>query len=568
MEIIKGVEVSLGIGIGTAVLLEAQEHVFDMGLIDKSEIENEQNRYHQAVEIISKNIDNNLIAFDMSDEDKDIFEAHKLILTDPVIKDGVFLLISEKLYNLEFALHIYFEKTINYFKTLENEFYAERANDYKDIYERLINSLHNNNQLITDDLDDMSVVVMDDISPSLIGELAKKKVQALVLSKGNKTSHAIILARAANIPVVTGIAFVGKIANGDELIVDANKGEVFVNPDKQILQNYYDLKQKDKHDAESLKNIIGLPAETSDGKTIHLLANIGMPEEINAAMDVNADGVGLFRTEFLYMERDNLPTEEEQFEAYKLVAIKSKGKPVVIRTMDIGGDKMAKWYPHLNEKNPYLGCRGIRFSLKYPEIFKTQIRAIIRAAKYGNLLIMFPLISSIEEFRKAKDYVEECKKELKLAELIKIGTMIEIPSAALIADQLAKESDFFSIGTNDLLQYSVAVDRNNESIAEYYNPYNMAFLRLIKMTAEAANRHNIPIAVCGELAANESFVPLLIKLGVQELSVNVQSLLRIKRLIRKLNYQALTEYPQIIGDIADVAKIKENITLMNEKVFD
>ncbi|HOE90694.1 MAG TPA: phosphoenolpyruvate--protein phosphotransferase [Candidatus Cloacimonadota bacterium] len=568
MQTLVGIAVSSGIGIGQAIIISDKSIEIEKRHIDQAEIEKEQGRYISAIEAISKNIDEHLDQFIKAKEEREIFEAHKMILADPEIQKGVFDLIARELHNLEYALKIYFDKTISFFKEMKNVFYAERAGDYQDIYERLINHLQNKSSLIIDEMNQDSIVLMRDCPPSMIAELIKKKVQGLVLVKGNKTSHAVILARGMSLPVVTGIQFNQKIKDGDDLILDAEQGIVFVNPDEKLLNKYHEQKAKENEEMANLKSISSLPTVTADGKVIQLMANIEMPEEMEIVNQNNADGIGLFRTEFLYMDRDSLPTENELFEFYKAVSEQAKEKPVIVRTIDVGGDKMAKWYPHLQEINPYLGCRGIRFSLTYPEIFKTQIRAILRAAEFGNLQIMFPLVSSVEEFRKAKDYVLECAAELQYKQEIRIGTMIEIPSAALIADQLAKESDFFSIGTNDLLQYTVAVDRNNETIAGLYNSYHPAFLKLIKMTAEAAKSNNIMIAVCGELAANESFIGLLLKFGVQELSVSTHSLLKTRRFISSINYQKLVDYPDILTNIGDSGKMKEAIDKMNTEIIE
>ncbi|HOD55271.1 MAG TPA: phosphoenolpyruvate--protein phosphotransferase, partial [Candidatus Cloacimonadota bacterium] len=553
-------------------IINEKKIVFDERQIQKHEIENEKDRYNLAIEILSRDIEEYIEKYAFSKEDKEILDTHKLILTDPDIKKGIFDLVSEDLHNLEQATTLYFNKTINFFKNMDNEFYAERAIDYKDTYERLMNYLLKKDDTLSDQLEENCIVVMEDIPPSMISEIVKRKAQGLILQRGSKTSHSVILARAMNLPVITGIHFYHKIHDNDMIILDAEQGQVIVNPDQETIERFEELKLKEDIEFDYLKNIISLPTETADGEKIHLMANIELPTEIDTVSNIHADGVGLFRTEFFYINRALMPSETEQFNIYKNIAIQSKGKPVIIRTIDIGGDKLANWYPHFKEDNPYLGCRGIRFSLKYPNVFKTQIKAILKASVFGNIHIMFPLISSIEEFRIAKKYVIECMKELDEYSIeynqdIKIGTMIEIPSAALISDILAKESDFFSIGTNDLLQYTVAVDRNNENVANYYNLYNHAFLHLIKITAESAIKHKKPVAVCGEIASDEQFIALLLKFGIKELSVNLHNLLRVKQYIRSISYQKLIEYPDKLNTLMESSEIKYYLDNLKQSIL-
>ncbi len=571
MFIIEGVKVSNGVGIGKAKLLNEKKIEFDERKIETHEIEKEHERYKLAIEVLSRDIDEYIEKYAFSKEDKEILDTHKMILTDPEIKKGIFELISNHMHNLEQATTLYFNKTILYFKNLDNEFYAERAIDYKDTYDRLMNYLLKKDDTLADQLEENCIVVMEDIPPSMVSEIVKNKAQGLILVKGSKTSHSVILARAMNLPVITGIHFFHKIHDGNLLILDAEQGQVIVNPDQQTLEKFEELKIKENIEFDFLKNIISLPVHTADGEQIHLMANIELPTEIDAVNNINADGVGLFRTEFFYINRALLPSESEQFNIYKTIAVQSKGKPIIIRTIDIGGDKLANWYPHFKEDNPYLGCRGIRFSLKYPNVFKTQLKAILKASVFGNIHIMFPLISSVEEFRIAKKYVTECMKELDEYSIeynpnIKIGTMIEIPSAALMSEFLARESDFFSIGTNDLLQYTVAVDRNNENVANYYNLYNPAFLHLIKMTAESARKYQIPVAVCGELASDEHFIALLIKFGIKELSVNLHNLLRVKQYIRNISFKKLMEYPDNLSELSEHSDIKYYLDCLNKSI--
>jgi len=572
MHIIEGVAVSTGVAYGKAILIKERKIEFDEKKISKDEIDTEVNRFDLAIKTLSKDIDDFIKQYSFNKEDKEILETHKMILIDPEIYKGVTNLVKEQFLNLEQAITLYFNKTINFFKNLDNEFYAERSIDYKDTYERLMNFLLKVDSSLSEKICEGSVIVTEDIPPSMVSELSRKKAAGLVLHKGNKTSHSVIIAKALNIPVVTGIYYFHKIHENDFMIIDASQGVVIVNPDQITIEKFEEIKLKEDLEHEHLKSIITCNSLTSDQQKINLLANIELPTEIENVLNLNADGVGLFRTEFFYINRALLPSEEEQFNIYKTIAEKMNGKEVTLRTIDIGGDKMANWYPHFKEDNPYLGCRGIRFSLKYPQVFKTQIKAMLRASAFGNINIMFPMISSIEEFRIAKKFVHDCMKELDeyfvdYNKNIKIGTMIEIPSAAISAKSLAKESDFFSIGTNDLLQYTTAVDRNNETVSSYYNPYNSSFLKLIKMTTDAAKEHNIPVTLCGEIASDENLLFLLLNFGINHFSLSLHNILKIKQLISKINLHNNTQFDFNLEQIFETELIKSRISELKKACF-
>lgn len=343
---IDGNPVSNGIAMGYAVILKENKIEFDEKSIEIHEIENELFRYEQAIEVLTKDIDEYIAKYAFNNEDKEVLETHKMILIDPEIKKGIFSLIKDQLHNLEQAVTLYFNKTINYFKNLDNEFYAERSADYKDSYDRLMNYLLKIDDTMASKIPENSIIIMEDIPPSMIAELVKKNTQGLVLLKGSKTSHAVILARAMNLPVITGIQFFHKIHEKDFLILDADQGIILVNPDKTTIEKYEELKLKEELEFEHLKSIISLPSITKDQIRIHLNANIELPSEIDTVNNINADGIGLFRTEFFYINRALMPSENEQYVIYKTIAEKSKDKPITIRTIDIGGDKLANWYPH------------------------------------------------------------------------------------------------------------------------------------------------------------------------------------------------------------------------------
>ncbi len=569
MQKLEGVSVSTGIAIGTAVILKEKKYDFEQRKINDLEIPEEIERYRSAVEFLCQEIDYNIEKIISVEEDKHIIEAHKLILSDPEIEIQVKDLICKQKHNLEYAVHLVYNQTISFFEKLENEMMAERSSDYKDVYHKLINYLTKRDSSIISKLKEGQIIVSEDISPSMISKLVEIGIKGIVLQKGARTSHSVIIARAMNLPIITGIYHLHKIHDDDRLILDAGMGLVIVSPNQEEEEFYIKLKSKHEEENHFLNKIISFECLSADSRKIHLMANIELPIEIDQVRNLHADGIGLFRTEFFYINRSVLPSEEEQFNVYKLIGEKMKSKPVIIRTIDVGGDKMANWYPNFKEDNPYLGCRGIRFSLKYPNVFKTQIKAILRASHFGNIQIMFPLISSLEEFMDAKNYVYECMRDLQKNDIlfnneIKIGTMIEIPSAALLSDSLAKKCDFFSIGTNDLLQYTLAVDRNNENVHQYYNPFNPAFIYLIMKTVESAKKNNIPVAVCGELAGDEKFIAFLLALGIEELSVSIYNILKIKQSIRSINISFIEQMVSSVCELTETKKMEDFLEKLDQ----
>ncbi|MFA5499167.1 MAG: phosphoenolpyruvate--protein phosphotransferase, partial [Candidatus Cloacimonadia bacterium] len=421
--------------------------------------------------------------------------------------------------------------------------------------------------VIAEAKDDRQVVlVMEDISPTDVARSYHSNISGICLVKGSKTSHSAIIARALGIPVVVGVTeLLFSTKEGDQIIVDGNKGVVIINPEKEQLTAYQQQRDSELLEKEELETLIDLKSETKDAKYISLLCNIELKEELAAVLHAKADGVGLFRTEFLYVDRDELPSEEEQFEIYKNIAEEIGEKEFTIRTFDLGGDKLAKVLPTIvQEQNPFLGCRGIRLSLQYPEIFKTQIRAVLRASNYGNIWLMFPMIGSVDDMQMALDVVEECKLELDTEgitydETMKIGAMIEVPAAVLSIDALAQLCDFFSIGTNDLVQYTLAADRNNKSVSQYYDPYHPAVIKLLYVTSEAAKRHNIKLSVCGELASDINYAPLLIGMGIETLSVNPSSLLQVKKRIMAIDQSELKDLTRRLLRINSPKELREYV---------
>lgn len=465
-----------------------------------------------------------------------VFESHIMMLDDPEFIGAIENTIREKHINAEKALTEVLDMYIAIFDAMEDEYMRERVADVKDVGVRILKNLSG----IVDDLSQVSdetVIVANDLTPSDTAQLDKSKVIAFATNIGGRTSHSAIMARTLEIPAVVGLQdILSRVKNGDKIIVDGIEGTVIINPDDVTIKEYEVKKAEFEKENEELKALIEVKTVTKAGKTVKVMGNIGKPQDIDVVFANGGDGVGLFRTEFLYMDRDSMPTEEEQFEAYKYVAEKAGERDVVVRTLDIGGDKKLSYLPLPEEMNPFLGYRAIRLCLDRPEMFKVQLRAILRGSAYGNLMIMFPMISSLGEFNAGKDLLRECMDELraegkKFNENISTGIMVEIPAAAVNADELAKHVDFFSIGTNDLIQYTLAADRMNEKVSYLYNPMHPAVLKLIKMTIEAAHKENKWCGMCGEMAGDEVAIPTLVEYGLDEFSMSASSMLKAKQII-------------------------------------
>ncbi|ADA67022.1 phosphoenolpyruvate-protein phosphotransferase [Thermotoga petrophila RKU-10] len=535
--LMKGIPASEGIELGKAYVLQEETDV-DSGFQEYNGKHYELERFFKAIDEAKKQIRElkKKAQEELSEKDAMIFEAHLLILDDPE-----FLKMVERKIDEGKNVSVAVKESIRFFEEmllgLNDEYMKERAVDVKDVGIRLIRILSGKSEPDLWNIPEDCVLVAKDLTPSQTAKMRKERIKAIVLEKGGKTSHAVIIARSFGIPLILGVKEATRmIKNGDLLIVDGNIGLVHVNPEKSVLENYRERIIDQYKERMELRDILHLETRTSDGRRIKLFANIGNLEELDIALKNNAEGIGLMRTEILFMNREKPPSEEEQFKFYRTVLERMRGKPVIIRTLDVGGDKIIPYlYAEIGkEENPFLGYRSIRLCLNRKDIFKTQLRALLRASIYGNLKIMFPMISCEEEVLKAKTILEECKEELRKEGIsfdrnVKVGIMVETPAAALISDILAKEVDFFSIGTNDLIQYTLAVDRTNESVSYLYNPSHPAILRLIKMTIENAHKNGIEVGVCGEVASDENFVPKLIKLGVDELSVNPSKILVIKK---------------------------------------
>lgn len=480
-------------------------------------------------------------------KDASIFDAHLLVLEDQTLMDEVARMLHEKKINVEQVFEQVAEKYAAALGALDDEYLKERASDLRDVASRVLNNLLGRQDGALKSLKEPCIVVSHDLSPSTTAQLDKTKVLGFGTDIGGKTSHTAIMARSMQIPAVVGLQNVSpQLETGDYVLLDGYSGLLVVNPTDQTLFEYGRLAKVQVKLEEKLRDVMDKPAVTLDGTRITLSANIGSSSDVAAVKKAGAEGVGLFRTEYLFINRDTLPTEQEQYEEYKAVAEALKPDPVVLRTLDLGGDKFATHLQVPMEMNPFLGWRAIRFCLQEKEIFRTHLRAILRASAHGNIKLMYPMICCLHELESANALVAQYQAELKAEGVpfdpnIEIGLMIEIPSAALIADALAKRAKFFSIGSNDLIQYCMAVDRLNEKIAHLYEPTHPALLRLVKMTVEAAHKRSIWAGVCGEIASDLGMVPLLLGLGVDELSVAPPYVAQVKYLIRRIKISEARE---------------------------
>ncbi len=478
---------------------------------------------------------------ELGQDKADIFSAHLLVLSDPELLNPVKEKISTDSVNAEFALKETASMFVTMFESMDNEYMKERAADIRDVTKRVTGHLLGveipNPSMISEEV----VIVAEDLTPSDTAQLNRQFVKGFTTDIGGRTSHSAIMARSLEIPAVVGTkAATGTIENGVTVIVDGIDGDVIIDPSSETLKKY-----EEKHSAYLAQKaewakLVNEPTVSKDGHHVELAANIGTPDDVKGVLENGGEAVGLYRTEFLYMGRDQLPTEDEQFDAYKTVLERMEGKSVVVRTLDIGGDKELPYLRLPKEMNPFLGYRAIRLCLEEQEIFRTQLRASLRASTYGNLKIMFPMIATVNEFKQAKAILLEEKEKLveagvAVSDDIEVGMMVEIPSTAVIADQFAAEVDFFSIGTNDLIQYTMVADRMNERVAYLYQPYNPAILRLITLVIEAAHKEGKWVGMCGEMAGDEIAIPILLGLGLDEFSMSATSILPARTQISKLS---------------------------------
>lgn len=573
----KGIPASPGIFIGSAYILEKAKLNIPHYWVNNKEVPIEKNRFSKAIEATRlelEKIQEKLCRFE-GQEQIGILDAYRLILQDETLTQDTHNTIEKEHINAEWALEKNLEMIKKAFGQVKEVYLKERAQDFKYIGDRILRHLIGHSEEALKGIPKDTVLIAHDLSPAETSQLNKLKVKALVTEIGGSTSHTAIIAQALEIPAVVGChEATEKIKPGEKIIVDGTKGIVLPGPTPKQ-QKDYDISRKHENALQKvLLKDIHLPSETRDGYTVRLAANMELTEELPSIKEHGAEGIGLYRTEFLYLNRSTPPTEEEHFECYKKVLSAIYPNYTTIRTLDIGGDKIPNRRPYDTENNPALGLRAIRYSLREKHVFKNQLRAMLKASLYGKLKILFPLISDIEEFLQAKAIFHEVQDSLKKEKIdfdpnVKVGAMIEVPSSVMVADELAREADFFSIGTNDLIQYTLAIDRANESVAYLYRPLHPAVLRMIKKTVDAAHREQIEVSVCGEMAGDPLYLLVLVGLGLHELSMNALSIPRAKRMIRTVDFsgaRALFEKTLLLKTSKEMEQFvrKELTKLMGE----
>ncbi|HHD7397045.1 TPA: phosphoenolpyruvate--protein phosphotransferase [Staphylococcus pseudintermedius] len=566
--IIKGIAASDGVAIAKAYLLVEPDLSFSNEKTDQPEAEVQ--KFNEALnnsKIELTKIRNH--AEEQLGADKAaIFDAHLLVLDDPELIQPIEEKIKNERASAPQALTEVTQNFITIFESMDNEYMKERAADIRDVAKRVLAHILGVELPNPSIIDESVIIVAHDLTPSDTAQLNKQYVQGFVTNIGGRTSHSAIMSRSLEIPAVVGTKSISEsVQQGDMVIVDGLTGDVIVNPSDDEIKAYQHKRESFFADREALKQLRDEPSKTLDGHEVELAANIGTPNDLEGVHNNGAEGIGLYRTEFLYMGRDNMPTEDEQFEAYKKVLESMEGKRVVVRTLDIGGDKELPYLNLPEEMNPFLGYRAIRLCLDQPEIFRPQLRALLRASAYGKLNIMFPMVATIQEFRDAKALLLEEKENLKqegveVSDDIELGIMVEIPATAALADVFAKEVDFFSIGTNDLIQYTMAADRMSERVSYLYQPYNPSILRLIKQVIDASHQEGKWTGMCGEMAGDETAIPLLIGLGLDEFSMSATSILKARRQIKDLSR---TEMVQLADRALNCATVDEVVDLVKAK---
>ena len=543
---LKGIATSSGIAIGKVYKLEQPKIVLSDA---KADVETNLKKFDDALNKTISDIEaiKERASKRLAEEELAIFDAHLMMAQDPEFKDQIIAMIKEGT-NADQAAKSVSDSLVSMFESMDDPYFKERAADIKDVSFRLLCNLLGLTIPDLSSIDEEVIIVAEEMTPSDTAQLDKKYALGFVTEIGGKTSHAAIMAVALGLPAVVGCTgIMTSCKNGDMLILDAKEGTVIVNPSEAELKEYQQKRAEFLEEKQALQVLLDKPSITTDGHQVELVANIGSPKDMDNVISNGAEGIGLYRTEFLYMEStDDFPSEEDQFEAYKVVLERAQGKRVVVRTLDIGGDKKLPYFEFDPEMNPFLGYRAIRLCLDRKDIFKVQVRALLRASVYGKLAIMFPMIATIDEFKNAKQFVLDTKEELlkegvKVSDEIEIGMMVEIPASAVLADEFAKYADFFSIGTNDLIQYSMAADRMSEKVAYLYQPLNPAILRLVKMTIDGAHSQGKWCGMCGEMGGDPMAAPVLLGLGLDEFSMSASRILPTRKIITSLNKKEMED---------------------------
>ncbi len=559
----KGTNASAGIGIGKVAVVEEKELVIAREAVADSEAEIQ--RFKGALEVARKQTEE--LAADLAtrvgEKEAEILNGHIMLLSDPMLLGEVESMIEKDQVNSEFAIETVCTNYAEMFASMGDELMQQRATDMRDIKTRMQKVLLGVESVDIASLPAGSVILAKDLTPSMTAGINPANVAGIVTELGGRTAHSAILARALEIPAVVALAgILDEVKNGDAIILDGSDGTVILNPDDATLAQYQGKREAFLKEKKELERYIGQPSMTKDGVQVEIVANIGKPEDVDKVLQYDGEGVGLFRTEFLFMDRDAMPTEEEQFEAYRKVAVALDGKPVIIRTLDIGGDKEIPYMGLEKDENPFLGYRAVRFCLdRKDDVYRPQLRALLRASAFGNIKIMVPLVTCIDEYRAVKALVEEIKAELddkgiKYNPEIQLGIMVETAAASLIADIFAKEVDFFSIGTNDLTQYTMSVDRGNDKISYLYSTFNPAVLRSIKRIISCAREAGIMVGMCGEAASDPMMIPLLLAFGLNEFSMSPSAILRARKLITGYSTEELLAVADKAMSFATAAEVE------------
>lgn len=569
MHTLRGIGVSPGVAMGKVLVLHSEELTVPRVEINEKDVITEIARFEDALTKTRAELlgIRKKVSSEMGRDHSDIFNAHLLVLEDRTLIEDVIAKIKEDLVSAEYAFSSIVQRYFVAFSQIDDEYLKERISDIRDIGKRVLHNLLGKERETLAELKEQVIIIAHDLSPSDTATMNRDNVIGFSTDVGGPTSHTAIMARSMEIPAVVGLDKISREVNsGDTMIVDGTHGLVIINPDKKTMEKYLTEEKKFVAFVLELDKLKNMPAETIDRHRIMLSANIEFPDEIPSVIAHGAEGIGLYRTEYFYMNRKDLPGEEEQFQAYKIVAEKMNPQPVIIRTLDLGGDKFLSSFDLPHEMNPFLGWRAIRFCLTRVDIFKAQLRAILRASYLGNLKIMYPMISNIAELQEANGILAEVKKEMKkegikFDDKIQVGAMIEIPSAALTSDLLAKEVDFFSIGSNDLIQYALAVDRVNEKIAYLYQPTHPAILKLIKHVIDNGHKANIWVSLCGEMSAEPDLAVLLLGLGIDSLSTSAFILPKVKKAIRSVTLkqaQDIAREAMVLKTAPEIKKLTES----------